>query len=146
MASLVAPMRGLMEGCPGLPLWLPLSVVFGSIFDTFSSSWRPHCGAGAPIRRVPTPACGWWSSLGVPSSIHQERSDSSESCLWLGGNNQCVGHIPLPSPQGWQNCHNSNKFFHPVNVTNYELSSDSDLRLTESPRFTPPFLTQCWTN
>ena len=33
----------------------------------------------------------------------------------------------------------SNKFIHPINVINDELSNDSDLKLTELPRFTPLF-------
>ena len=73
----------------------------GATSTFFPSSWRLHHGAEAPMRRVPTPTCGWWSSLGVPSSIHQERSDSTESCLCCSWNNQCVGQNPVPSLLGW---------------------------------------------
>ena len=50
------------KGAQGLPLQLPLSVIFGSVFDTLSSSWKPYCGADGLIRRVTTPASGWWPS------------------------------------------------------------------------------------
>ena len=94
------------RGVKGPSLWLPLPVIFQSTFDTLSSSCRSHCGAGTPIRRVHTSACGPWSSLGVLSSIHWGRSDLSESCLQLSWNNQWVRQIPLSTFQDWQNWHN----------------------------------------
>ena len=78
----------------------PQPGIFGSTFNALSSSWRLHCGADTPIRRVPTLACGWWSSLGVLSSIHQGKSDSSEFCQQCAvGTTSALGEISHPLPK-----------------------------------------------
>ena len=127
------------RGVQGPSLWLSLPVVFGSALDTLSSSWRPHCRAGTPIRRVGS-GLAWLYSL---QFIEEDLTQGVLSATWL--NNWCVWQKNLLPKFGKTAMKKSNKFFHTVNVINNALSSDSDLRLRQWPRFTP-LLSQSWTN
>ena len=141
MASSVAPMSILMEASFGAISLAASACSLQECPQHSFFSWRLHCGADAPIRRVPTPACGWWSSPGFPSLqfIKEDLTSYSPVCDSVG-TASALGKFLHPLPKdGEIAIMEGNKFFHPVNVINDELSNDSDLKLTEWLRFTPLF-------
>ena len=146
MASSVEPRRVCMEGCSGaISLAASASDLWEHIWCSFffmeATLWTRHSNKKSPnscLWVVVQPGC---SLLNLSRKIWPH----SPVCHSVG-TTSALGEILYPLPKdGKIFIIESNKFFHPVNVINNELCSDSDLRLTAWPRFTP-LLSQHWTN